>query len=87
MPNGACTPNWRGVAPVSRRLVTYYPPDAKTIKEYARQVCQELGLKGNANFLHPDVINGLADYLNFSAELIAKLLNEGHDELLDTSNE
>jgi hypothetical protein len=75
------------VAAVSKRQVTYYPPDAKTIKEYARQVCQELGLKGNADYVRPDVINGLADYLNFSAELIAKLLNEGHDELLDTTGE
>lgn len=72
---------------VAKKPITYYPPDAKTIKQFARQVCQELGLQGNTAYTHPDVINGLADYLNFSAEVIAKLLNEGHDELLDTKKE
>lgn len=65
------------------RQFTYVPPDSKLIQQFAREACLQLTQKGNPAFSNPEVISGLANYLNFTAQLIAKYLNGGHHELLD----
>lgn len=64
------------------RTVLYTPPDPALVNTFAREVCTHLALQGNPAFAHPDVIHGLADYLNFTADLIARRINEGHHDFI-----
>jgi len=59
----------------SPRCVTYIPPASTVVNQLARDTCKQLAERGSSGFDEPEVIQGLADFLNFAAELTAKLLN------------
>lgn len=66
--------------------VTYVPPAARVFHQLARDACQRLfDAYGAAAFNDPETVRGLGDYLSYIAQLTAKYLNKGHDELLDNS--
>jgi hypothetical protein len=66
--------------------ITYLPPSEKQIEQFAREVCEKLAQSGNAQYLQPEVVGGLTDFLAFVGELLAQALNDGHTELLDKRN-
>jgi hypothetical protein len=63
--------------------IRFVPPEAKSIDRFARDVCHQLVQNGDSAFSDPDVVSGFADFLSFIAEVVAKHLNQGHDEFLD----
>jgi hypothetical protein len=71
---------------MNNERVTYIPPSQKQIEQFAQEVCQTLAQAGDEIYLQPEVISGFADFLGFAAELLAKSLSKGHDELLDKHN-
>jgi len=64
------------------RPVIYTPPDPALVHTFAREVCLCLARQGDPGYARSEVIQGLADYLNFTAALMARLINEGHDEFI-----
>jgi hypothetical protein len=72
---------------MNNQRVIYYPPDESLIQQFAREVCQQLALRGDTAYNRPEVIRGFGDYLSFAAELIAKHLNEGQHGWLDNQNQ
>jgi hypothetical protein len=66
-----------------QRQVTYVPPAEDVFHELAREVCRQLTAQGKTGYDDPEVIRGLADFLMLIAELTAKYLNRGNDDLLD----
>ena len=72
---------------MSDRPVVYVGPDKEVIRRYSEDVCKHLAeLSGNNSYLEPDVVGGLAEYLDFLAGLTAKNVNRGCYELLDNVN-
>ena len=69
----------------TRRL--YVVPEAQVVERLARDVCVRLAQAGDVSFNDPDVITGLADFLNLMARILAKQLNEGRCEFLDANGE
>ncbi len=56
---------------------TYYPPSPEVLDHFAFAVCEELG----ADFAHPEVARGLADFLTTVAQIQANNLNrKGNNE-------
>ena len=64
-----------------QRRVEYIPPEPAIITALAHQVCQELS-KTNSVYADPDVVGGLASFLTFLADRLAKYATQGHKELL-----
>jgi hypothetical protein len=62
----------------STRLVTYEPPSPETLERFAHDVCRELG----PDYTAPEVVHGLAHFLNVVAQAHTKQLNRQHDEAL-----
>ena len=72
---------------MSERSVTYVAPDGKVVRQFARDVCEQLAQqRGDARYTDPEVVNGLADCLDYLAQLLVKYVNRGHYELLDKHN-
>lgn len=66
--------------------VTYVPLKPIVIDQFAQDACKHLA-EHDPTFGDPEVVSGLAAFLNTIAEIVAKRLNEGHSDLLDTDNE
>ena len=67
----------------SKQHIVYCPPDTQQVKQFAREICCSLAQSGNTAYSNPEVVSGLADCLNFLGQLLAKLINQGHYDLLD----
>jgi hypothetical protein len=63
------------------RQVEYVPPDPQVIRAYAYGVCAELKDR-NPAYADPEIVSGLAAFLDFIAQTTAKYLNQGHKEYL-----
>ena len=68
---------------ITEQNITYIPPAAAVFDKLAREACRVLAEQNEYAFNDPEVMQGLADYLQLVAELTAKYLNKGHYELLD----
>jgi hypothetical protein len=67
------------------KQVTYVPLKPTVIDQFAQDACNHLA-EHDVSFADPEVVSGLAAFLNTIAEIVAKRLNEGHSDLLDTAN-
>lgn len=59
----------------------YVPPDPHKVDQLAQDACMQLA-ESEPVYADPNVIGGLAAFLNVVAVIIAKGLNKGSDELL-----
>ncbi len=57
------------------KRIVYYPPSRQAVQEFARKVCERLGER-DASFLAPEVVSGLAKFIELAAKITAKHLNE-----------
>jgi hypothetical protein len=64
---------------VSKRKI-YHPPPLKVLYEYAQKVCQRLAEQGDRSYLKPEIITGLAMFLQVAARIEAHYLNYGEGE-------
>lgn len=65
----------------AKREVEYVPLDAGVIKDYTHALCVERQCP-DADYRRSEVTTGLASFLTFVAERMAKYLNEGHEAAL-----
>lgn len=65
------------------KRVIYIPLKPSIVDRFAQDACKHLAVH-DPMIADPEVISGFAAFLNLLAEIVAKRLNEGHDDLLDT---
>jgi hypothetical protein len=64
---------------MAKRTV-YHPPSRKATDELAQKVCERLGKERDASYNTPEVILGLAKFLELAAGIWAKHLTKLSEE-------
>lgn len=59
----------------SKRRIEYIPPDAGTLRQYAREICDDLAVQGDESICDRDVVNGLTEFMLIAGRIQAKYLN------------
>ncbi|MEL7233776.1 MAG: hypothetical protein AAFV33_18560 [Chloroflexota bacterium] len=57
------------------RRVEYVAPDVRKLRQYAREVCDDLAEKGDESLNDRDVVNGLTEFMRIAGRIQAKYLN------------
>jgi hypothetical protein len=58
-----------------RRQVEYHEPDAKRLRDYAREVCDDLAAQTGDTINTNDMVNGLTDFMRIAGRIQAKYMN------------
>ncbi len=63
------------------KRIIYHPPSRRIIDEFVQQVSNRLSREQNPGYSSPDVIWGLARFLELAGSVLAKRLSEqNHNE-------
>jgi hypothetical protein len=71
----------------NKRRVIYVPPSKNCIKSFARDVCSRLADDRDPGLNDPEIVNGLADFLEVIARIEAKRLSDPEEPLGEFDND
>ena len=64
---------------MTQQTPKYYPPDHQVLDHFARSVGNDLG----GDYAEPEIVRGLADFMQVISEVLANNLNRKHKDEFD----